>query len=162
MGRRGPAPKPTELKKLQGNPGRRPLNDREAKPAIIKPRCPAYLSDEGKKEWRRVVGYLYDAKLLTAIDHEALAMYCETVGIWVKATQQVNQSGMVGKTKAGNLIHNPYLDIANRAKRDALRFMQEFGMTPASRARVIVGDGGADREESLADALFRLVAADED
>ena len=160
MGRRGPAPKPTELKKLAGNPGRRPLNRNEAHIPRKLPRCPSHLSDEGKREWRRIVGYLYDAGLLTAVDAQALAMYCETVALWIEATRQVNASGLVGKTKNGNIIQNPYLSIANGAKREALRFMQEFGLTPASRARIVVGDKGMQREESLADALFRAVNAD--
>ena len=157
MGKRGPAPKPTVMKRLQGNPGRRPLNKREPKPTKSKPRCPSYLNDEAKREWRRLVGPLYDAGLLTAIDQNALAVYCDTVALWIEATRQVNKTGLVGKTKNGNLIQNPYLNIANRAKRDALRFMQEFGLTPSSRARIIVTDGGNQHEMSLADTLFEAV-----
>ena len=55
MGKRGPAPKPTALKVLQGNPGKRKLNDSEPTfektDEILKP--PSYLSTYAKnrKAW---------------------------------------------------------------------------------------------------------------
>ena len=160
MGKRGPAPQPTALKILRGNPGLRKLNEREAQPTKVKPRCPSYLSAEAKREWRRVSKYLYDAGLLSAIDLDALAMYCDTVALWIEATQKRQEKGLVGTTVNGNLIQNPYLSIANRAKRDALRFMHEFGMTPSSRSRIIADAGGPEQEPTLADALFQAVNRD--
>ena len=47
--------KPTALKRAEGNPGKRPLNEREPKPESATPRCPAWLDDESGVEWRRVV-----------------------------------------------------------------------------------------------------------
>ena len=40
MAQRGRKPKPTVLKELEGNPGRRPLNKNEPKPNKKAPRCP--------------------------------------------------------------------------------------------------------------------------
>lgn len=39
----GPKPKPTAIKILEGNPGKRPLNLNEPKPQRIAPECPVYL-----------------------------------------------------------------------------------------------------------------------
>ena len=72
MGRRGPAPKPTALKRLQGNPGKRALNDSEPRPTATMPRCPTHLQGEARAEWRRVARGLHDAGLLTQIDRAAL------------------------------------------------------------------------------------------
>ena len=47
-------PKPTKLKILEGNPGRRPLNESEPLPQSIAPECPDWLLDEAKKEWNRL------------------------------------------------------------------------------------------------------------
>ena len=52
MATRGRKPKPTALKELEGNPGKRPLNDREPKPEKKAPPCPKWLNDDAKKEWR--------------------------------------------------------------------------------------------------------------
>ena len=48
---RGRKPLPSNVVKLRGNAGKRPLNDREPRPATAVPSCPSCLSDEAKKEW---------------------------------------------------------------------------------------------------------------
>jgi phage terminase small subunit len=54
----GPKPKPTELKIIEGNPGKRPLNKNEPRPPRLSPQCPNWLLPEAKKEWKRL-GRLY-------------------------------------------------------------------------------------------------------
>ena len=49
MATRGRKPKPTALKVLEGNPGKRPLNDREPVPPKGTLKCPAWLLPEAKK-----------------------------------------------------------------------------------------------------------------
>ena len=79
MGKRGPAPKPTALKVLQGNPGKRPLNDKEPEyeksDELLKP--PPYLSTHAKKEWKRIAPMLLNNGLLTNVDISALGAYCQ-------------------------------------------------------------------------------------
>ena len=48
MAQRGRKPKPTAVKVLEGNPGKRSLNTNEPKPVKKAPRCPAWLEDEAK------------------------------------------------------------------------------------------------------------------
>lgn len=159
MGERGPAPKPTALKVLQGNPGKRGLPKGEPRPAAGKvPPAPRWLGEEARREWRRVARALHAAGLLTEADHDALALYCETFASWRRAEAQVRAKGEVVRTAGGNVIQNPYLSIANRAKKDALLLLREFGMTPAARSRISV-EGGGD-EPSLADLLFEAVGGD--
>ena len=50
----GRKPKPTSLKVLEGNPGKRALNDTEPKPEKKAPKCPTWLNKEAKKEWKRI------------------------------------------------------------------------------------------------------------
>lgn len=68
MAQRGRKPKPTALKELEGNPGRRPLNGAEPKPERKAPRCPSWLEEEAKKEWRRMGRILEQMGLLTEMD----------------------------------------------------------------------------------------------
>lgn len=51
MAQRGRKPKPIAIKELEGNPGKRPLNDAEPKPVRKAPPCPKWLEPEAKKEW---------------------------------------------------------------------------------------------------------------
>lgn len=47
----GRKPKPTEVKKLEGNPGKRKLNTKEPIPAKGMPNCPEWLLPEAKEEY---------------------------------------------------------------------------------------------------------------
>ncbi len=132
----GRKPKPTALKLLEGNPGKRALNHSEPRPKVVMPRAPEHLSDEEKAKWKAVVRELYPLGLITKIDVDALAMYCTIFVRWMKAEKMVREKGEIIKTAAGNIIQNPYLSIANRALEQLNKLGAEFGMTPSSRTRV--------------------------
>lgn len=128
--------KPTELKRLDGNPGKRPLNTSEPAPAVKRPPCPKHLEGEARKEWNRMVRLLVQLRLLTEIDRAALAGYCQAWGRWVEAEGMIRTEGMTIETAKGNLIQSPYVGIANQAMKQMRAFLIEFGMTPSSRTRV--------------------------
>ena len=77
MAQRGRKPKPTAIKELEGNPGKRPLNDAEPKPERKAPPCPKWLEPEAKKEWRRLSKQLEQIGVLTEVDQAAFASYCQ-------------------------------------------------------------------------------------
>jgi len=74
----GRKPKPTKLKIIEGNPGKRPLNENEPIPQSIAPECPDWLSDDAKKEWKRLAPELERLGLLTVLDMAAFAGYCQS------------------------------------------------------------------------------------
>lgn len=135
-GRGGRPPKPTSLKVLNGNPGRRPLNKKEPKPKKGIPPCPQYLNTEARKEWKRISKQLFDLGLLTEIDRTALASYCIAFERWQHAEAKITSENLVMVTKTGYPIQNPYLCIANKAMEQMKGWLSEFGMTPSSRSRV--------------------------
>src|SRR5579859_506648 len=92
---RGRKPKPSRLKILQGNPGKRPLNDKEPQPAAGRPSCPKALGGEARKEWNRVARALLRLGLLTHIDRAALAGYCQSWARWVFAEARLAEEGAV-------------------------------------------------------------------
>lgn len=139
----GRRPKPTALKELAGNPGKRPLNKREPKPRKKQGMpVPRHLREEARREWRRLRPELEAAGLLTAVDADALALYCETYATWVEATAQAQKEGLIVYTDKGYPVQNPLLGIANQAARMLRAMLIEFGMTPASRSRVAVEGAG--------------------
>lgn len=144
----GRKPKPTRLKLLAGNPGKRPLNNREPQPPKRKrlPSPPGHLGEIAAHEWRRTGKILQRIGLLTQIDLAALEAYCVTYERWVEAEKQVQKLGPIVKTKNGNLIQNPYLAVANRAMKELRAWLSEFGMTPSSRSRVKVNEN-ADKDD---------------
>lgn len=133
---RGRRPKPTRLKVLTGNPGKRPLNCDEPQPEAQIPDCPSELGPGAKREWERLVGELGKLKLLTNLDRAALAAYCGAYGLWAEATEAIQKYGTMVKSPSGYPIQSPYVSIANRQAEIMMRISSEFGFTPASRSRI--------------------------
>ena len=136
MGIRGPVPTPTALKVLRGNPGKRPLNKHEPKPRKKIPKCPEWMDEVAKTEWFRIVPELKKMGLLTSIDGAALEAYCAAYSRFVKAEQFIAKHGTVFKTPSGYIQQVPQVSIANNSMKVMRAFIQEFGLTPSSRARM--------------------------
>ncbi len=139
-------PLPTALKSVRGTVRKCRLNENEPKPATTIPATPTFLSDEARQEWDRIAPILERNGILTEIDGAALAAYCQTFADWIEATLKVREEGFLTATTNGNVIQNPMVGVANRLKADLLRFLSEFGMTPASRSKIhaVKGDGQSD------------------
>ena len=133
---RGRRPKPTRLKVLTGNPGKRPLNMNEPRPDAVIPDCPPELGPVAQREWSRLVGELTALKLLTNLDRAALAAYCGAYALWAEATEAIQKYGTMVKSPSGYPIQSPYVSIANRQAEIMMRIASEFGFTPASRSRI--------------------------
>ena len=79
---RGRKPLPSNVVRLRGNPGKRRLNDAEPKPAARMPACPACLGEVASKEWLRLGKELAELGLLTGLDRNLLAAYCQAHALW--------------------------------------------------------------------------------
>lgn len=145
MGARGPAPKPTKLKILEGNPGHEKLNTQEPRPSPIAPDCPSWLDAEAKREWKRVSPELERLGLLTGIDMAAMAGYCASYSLYVKCKRVLHTKGLTFKTATGYLMPRPEVAIGNRALIELRAFCVQFGLTPSARARMqLYGGPGED------------------
>lgn len=141
---RGRKPKPTKLKQLLGNPGKRPLNDREPAPRPGTPEPPAHLDELARDEWRRVAPDLAGAGVLAHVDRAALAAYCQNWSRWVKLSDALARTGeIVREAGTGKLVVNPVVYTLHKVERQMHAFCSEFGMTPASRSRIRLEPGDA-------------------
>lgn len=135
---RGRKSKPTELKKLEGNPGKRALNNQEPKPDVAIPECPPHLEGEARKEFERITGELMKLKIISNIDRAAIVAYCQAWSDYVQATREIKKEGEVLYSDKGNAYINPWKNIQTSALDRVLRYSAEFGMTPSSRSRIKV------------------------
>ena len=87
-GSQGRRPKPTAIRRLEGNRGKRAWNHDEPEPPDGIPRCPKHLAPVARTEWRRVARALHAMGVLTPIDRAALAAYCQSYAKWVEAEEQ--------------------------------------------------------------------------
>ena len=148
----GRRPKPTHLKLLQGNPGKRPLNANEPKPSAELPPPPDHLSDLAKQEWQRMGEHLVKLGLLTMIDRSAFAAYCVVWTRWVEAEEALTKTGPVVKSPSGYPMLSPFYTVANQSLSQLRAYLTEFGMTPSSRSRTTVG--GKEQTDPLEEFLF--------
>lgn len=142
----GRRPKPTELKKAQGNPGKRKLNELEPTPEIIvDASVPAYLSKPARQWWEMLSPMLLRIKVLTEADQLALALLCEQAAQADEATKILRKGGILVKRKlldrkgkkVGEVpVINPAYKVQLESMKQLKSFLTEFGMSPASRAKV--------------------------
>ena len=144
MAIRGRKTKPTALKVLEGNPGKRPLNDREPVPPKATLKCPAWLLPEAKKEWKRLAPALEAMGVLTMADLTAFEGYCQAYARWKEAEAFITQHGSIFQTPSGYVQQVPQVSIAQQNLKIMQSFCSEFGLTPATRARIIAGAGSED------------------
>lgn len=144
MAIRGRKTKPTALKVLEGNPGKRPLNDREPVPPKATLKCPAWLLPEAKKEWKRLAPALEAMGVLTMADLTAFEGYCQAYARWKEAEAFITQHGSIFQTPSGYVQQVPQVSIAQQNLKIMQSFCSEFGLTPATRARIIAGGGSED------------------
>jgi P27 family predicted phage terminase small subunit len=138
----GPSPLPTKIKKLTGNRGKRPLNANEPEPLpLINKEPPEHLNDMASGEWERMYPELSKLGLITTIDVTAFEGYCIAYSIWREALKKLNDEGMITEGDNGIPYQSPYLKIQNQQLKIVQSFLNEFGMTPASRSRVAVVTG---------------------
>lgn len=135
---RGRKPKPTEQKKLAGNPGKRKLNDKEPKPDVVIPLPPEHLEGIALDEWYRITPELLKLRMITALDRAPLVALCQAWGDYIKACEKLEEEGEVLMSDKGNAYQNPWTGIKTSAMDRILRLSSEFGMTPSARSRLKV------------------------
>lgn len=154
MATRGRKPTPTAIKELEGNPGKRALNDKEPKPEKKAPACPKWLEPEAKKEWRRLAKKMEQLGILTEVDMAAFAGYCQAYARWKEAEEFIQQHGTIFKTPSGYPQQVPHVSIAQTYLKIMNRFAEQFGLTPASRSRIIADSTGrGNTEDDMEDLL---------
>jgi phage terminase small subunit len=112
----GTRPKPTAQKRLEGNPGHRPLPENEWEPDTTSPTKPDEFGRLSDRLWDELVKRL--DPVLTSVDGLGLEMICRTYEDWRKYMKDKDEPR------------------ADRAYKRIRSMMIEYGLTPASRVKV--------------------------
>ena len=109
---------------------------------------------EAKKEWKRLAPSLIAMGILTEHDMEAFAGYCQAYARWREAEEFLSQHGTIFKTPSGYVQQVPQVSIAQQNLKIMQSFCSEFGLTPASRARLYAQNGDkADTDDPMESVL---------
>ena len=154
MAREGRRPRPTHLKVIEGNPGKRPLSTVTAKAAPERPYATPDMSEDAKAEWNYIVPKLDATGILTKADRRNLVILCEQVSVFNEATHWIQDKGIIvaGRNK-GEAVKNPAVQIQRDAARLISTFSRMFGLSPADRAGLELGGLPADAASALAAVL---------
>lgn len=148
---RGRKPKPTYLRVLDGNAGRRPTNGDEPQPVGALEECPPpeELSDEQKAVWRKAIANAPPG-LLRKLDWGVFEQWVVHHANFLDASRRVAKSGQLIK-KGEGWDWNPYMSIMNKQSALALKCAAELGFTPSSRSRVKIDKQKPGKGSAFAD-----------
>lgn len=156
MGLRGPQPKATKIRALEGNPAKRRLNDKEPTPegAAIKP---AHIVGAAAAEWDRVILSMPPG-FYTAADVTVLEVYVLSWVTYRNALGVVAREGMTIKGSMGQLAAHPAQAIAAQQAQLILKAADRLGLSPAARARLeIKGEEKVNKFDGLLGGRSRAV-----
>lgn len=134
----GPAPKPTAIRRLAGNPGKRPFNDNEPQPERVAPARPRGLPKGAKAFWDAHAEKLERLGILTEVDGPAFTMMARHWDIATQAAKQIEQDGLVVDDINDTVRKHPLLQVWRENSAAFLRYATQFGLTPSARARLEV------------------------
>jgi len=167
-------PKPTALRQIEGDMGKRGLPRREPKPDVLLPRdavrlCPKQLQGEERRWWRYYFRKLCGPRVITDLDLSVVAMLSKDMADMLKHEETMRKTGplyahkirrKIGKDKKGEPIFEdsvypmvmPLWYVVNTLRDRIFKYLCQLGMTPSARARVsTIGPSAADAiEDALA------------
>ncbi len=144
MGKRGPKPLPTALKKARGTYRRDRTAANEIQPIPGIPAPPAWLDAEARDEWDPVVPQLAEQGVLTSVDGAALEGYCSNYAAAVRLQRIADAAPIVEGLHGPK--ENPAASAARKHWALVRQFAAEFGLTPSARSRVGAPDAKPKQE----------------
>jgi P27 family predicted phage terminase small subunit len=128
-------PQPLQIRRLHGNPSRRPM---PPEPDELKPRQPLgpppdFLSSDARAVWYRVSDSM-PLGIVANCDLDLVASYCGAVALHELACKELNQTGPVIMGANNVPVTSPWLQLQIREALLILRLGAELGLSPTSRA----------------------------
>jgi P27 family predicted phage terminase small subunit len=144
---------PTKLRLLKGGHPER-VNRHEPQPADLPVVKPVWLTGDAAGKWDELVPHLQAMGVVTGVDTDALAAYCECFARWRKLMVLCARTPPVwkrGETPDGQpiMVKNPVWSMVRDAETGMLRLAREFGFTPSARSGLRVGQQVGDLAERL-------------
>jgi len=103
--------------------------------APASPEMPRTLTPAAKETWDRLTPRLVALGVLTPLDGDALATYCETLERYQRCKAQVDEEGLTLPTSQGTSAH-PLLAEMAKCQRFMRDFENDYGMRHLARARI--------------------------
>lgn len=103
---------------------------------MSKYKIPNDIDSEAHKYMEGVLAKLEEKGIMEYVDTAALNMLARNYSMFIKASRQVEKDGMMITNNKGNLEAHPMIKVAKDAQTQAMKVMQEFGLTAKSRKKL--------------------------
>jgi P27 family predicted phage terminase small subunit len=117
---------------------------------------PKWFTTLEKEKWTELCQLLEGNRVMSKDTIEIMIAYCTAYRHWREAREQVEKTGLaiVGVDKQGNttITKNAYVTEMNKFRDQINKLLPEFGLTPASRQKLVVAK--PEQEESAFSALL--------
>jgi P27 family predicted phage terminase small subunit len=151
----GRFPKPQSLKEITGNPGKGSIQN-EPKPPAGFPDAPEWLDDIALGEWDRLLPILEKMNVVTVADRNAVAAYCQSYSMYVKAVEDINRNGFTVEGHRGVMSKNPAVQVQRDSLDQMNRWGAKLGLSPVDRVRLSVTP--TDEEDGPDADVLRLLS----
>lgn len=138
---KGPAPIPSDIKRLTGKPGRVRPHENEPRPAgLAEP--PDCISAEALDVWNEVRACM-PPSLYTGADTFVLHAFCESVALHRRATRELAGADLVLGSECAPRL-NPLIRAQAEAARTIAGIGSRLGLSPSDRSRLSCHQPNAD------------------
>lgn len=150
---------PSHLRAVQGNPSHaRPENKAEPMPSKGYPDAPEYFNADEIKWYEDMCSELHRWGVITILDAKAMEMMTKSYSEFRQADKELRDHGsltvsMMGSTGQEVLKSHPSIAVRDSAWKKFRAMATEFGMTPASRSKIVANK--QDEADAVDDMLNR-------
>lgn len=99
-------------------------------------KIPSDICVEAKEYMVDVLKRLEESEILENVDSAALDMLARNYSMFINASKQIEKEGATIENVQGNIVKHPAVNIMKDAQIQAVKLMQEFGLTAKSRTKL--------------------------
>ncbi len=137
----GPAPKPSELKKLHGTYRQDRAPENEATPNLARGdqlKAPDWLSKRATEKWNELALRLHNQGLLTELDLDTFGLYCTAWSNWRDAEETLLAEGSTTEAQSGYKAVSPHITRSKTHVSELVKLGSLLGLSPSARCRIEV------------------------
>ena len=133
--------KPTEVKKILGNPSKEAKSALENKPEFKRSKndvfSPIDLKGLEVEKWNELAPILNDAGIFTSGDRELLAKFCRLWPAYIGAIDDLRKFGAYREQgRERELVIAPWMNLLLKLEPQMIGILAKLGMSPVDRSRV--------------------------
>jgi len=134
---------PTKIKEMQGTleKSRTIENEMVVDQVSQLPEVPEWLSEIGKKEFKKVTTQLFNLEMLYSVDLKLVEAYANEISLYLECEMKLRKENRIDEFQSseGTVLRrqaSPLVKMKNDALNNSLKLAAQFGLTPVARASI--------------------------